>query len=457
MTLNLALSALILAVLLGAAATQAPCASAADAPLKAGDIDPKNGKKIKYWVAPMDPTYIRNEPGKSPMGMDLVPVYDEGGGEKEPTSTIRIDPVTMQNMGVRLGRAEKKELVKKIRTLGTVTYDESLIYTVNTKFNGWIEKLYVKFEGESVKAGQPLFDIYSPELVSAQEEYLLAVRQNKQLASSSIPGVAANAQRLLEASRTRLQFWDFTKAQIRALTQSMRVRKNVTVYSPATGVVIKKNAFDGHYVKAGEHQYEIADLSRVWVDVEIYEYELPFVHEGMPAEMELSYLPDQRFSGRVLFIYPFLSAKTRTARLRLEFANPNMLLKPNMYANVFLESAVKGLSIVIPQEAVIHSGERTLVFLSRGQGKFEPREIKLGVEGADETVQVLSGLSAGDEIVLSAQFLLDSESRLREAIQKMLEIRNAPSEQNTNDLKMDDLKMDDLKMDDMDMSDLKMQ
>ncbi len=432
-------------------------ALAADPVLKAGDIDPKNGKRIKYWVAPMDPTYIRNEPGKSPMGMDLVPEYEEEGDEKEPSSTIRIDPVTMQNMGVRFGRVEKKELTRKIRTLGTITYDESLIYTVNTKFNGWIEKLFVKFEGESVKAGQPLFNIYSPELVSAQEEYLLALRQYKRLSASNIPGVADNARRLLDASRTRLQFWDFTNAQINALSRNMQVRKDVTVYSPATGVVIKKDAFDGHYVKEGEHQYEIADLSKVWVDVEIYEYELPFVSEGMPAEMELTYLPDQRFKGKVLFIYPFLSAKTRTARLRLEFENPNMLLKPNMYATVYLNSEVKGQSLVIPQEAVIHSGERTLVFLYRGKGKFEPRQVRLGVEGAKETVQVLEGLKEGDQIVLSAQFLLDSESRLREAIQKMLEVRNAPPKADTSDLNMDDLQMNDLNMDDLNMSDQKKQ
>jgi len=394
---------------------------------KAGMIDPKSGKKIKYWVAPMDPTYIRDEPGKSPMGMDLVPVYEEEGEEKEPTSTIRIDPVTMQNMGVRFGRVQRKSLIKTIRTVGNVTHDETKIYTVNTKFNGWIEKLYVDFEGEKVRKGQPLFDIYSPELLSAQEEYLLALQQDKSLSSSSYPSIREGAQRLLEAARTRLRYWDLTEEQISEIERTGKTRKTVTIYSPAGGVVIKKNAFDGHYVKEGEHQYEIADLSRVWVDVDIYEYELPWVRQGMPAEMDLAYIPGKRFYGKVLYIYPYLNAKTRTATLRLEFANPGYELKPDMYANIYLKSIVAKDSLVIPQEAVIDSGVRKVVFVAKGKGKFEPRDVRLGAEGNEDEYQVLGGLGEGEEIVLSAQFMLDSESRLREAIQKMLEARGGGS------------------------------
>ena len=263
---------------------------AAEKGLKAGMIDPKTGKKIKYWVAPMDPNYIRDEPGKSPMGMDLVPVYEEEGGEKEPASAIRIDPVTMQNMGVRLAKVQRKQLVKDIRTYGNITYDETGIYTVNTKFSGWIEKLHVGFVGEKVRKGQPLFDIYSPELVTAQEELLLALQQYKSLSTSTYPSIREGAQRLLEASRTRLRYWDLTEGQISEIEQAGKTRKTLTIYSPATGVVIKKLAFEGHYVKAGEHQYEIADLSKVWVDVDIYEYELPWVHQGMPAAVSYTHL-----------------------------------------------------------------------------------------------------------------------------------------------------------------------
>jgi Cu(I)/Ag(I) efflux system membrane fusion protein/cobalt-zinc-cadmium efflux system membrane fusion protein len=209
-------------------------ALAAQKDLKAGMIDPETGKKIKYWISPMDPTYIRNEPGKSPMGMDLVPVYEEEGEEKEPTSTIRIDPVTMQNMGVRLGRVERKSLVKDIRTVGYVVYDETKIFTVNTKFNGWIEKLYVNFVGDAVKKGQPLFDIYSPELVTAQQEYLLALDQYNNLGTSSYPRVRDGAKRLLKASRTRLSYWDLTDAQIEEIANTGKVKKTVTIYSPAS-------------------------------------------------------------------------------------------------------------------------------------------------------------------------------------------------------------------------------
>jgi Cu(I)/Ag(I) efflux system membrane fusion protein/cobalt-zinc-cadmium efflux system membrane fusion protein len=398
-------------------------AIAAQKDLKAGMVDPETGKKIKYWTSPMDPTYIRDEPGKSPMGMDLVPVYEEEGEDKEPASTIRIDPVTMQNMGVRLGRVQRKSLVKDIRTVGNITYDETKIFTVNTKFNGWIEKLYVNFVGDAVKKGQPLFEIYSPELVTAQQEYLLALDQYNRLSNSSYARVRESAKRLLKASHTRLRFWDLTEAQIGKIGKTGNVNKTVTVYSPASGVVTKKDAFEGHYVKKGAHQYEIVDLSTVWVDVDVYEYELPWVRKGMAAEMDLSYVPGKKYKGKVLFIYPYLDTKTRTAKLRLQFVNPGYQLKPGMYANILLKRVVAKNSLVIPQEAVIDSGVRQIVFVAVGEGKFQPREVNLGLEVNENEFQVLDGLQEGEEIVLSAQFMLDSESRLREAIQKMLELR----------------------------------
>lgn len=430
----------LLAAALALHLTPAPPAAAET--LKAGMVDPQTGKTIKYWVAPMDPTYIRDEPGKSPMGMDLVPVYEEEGGAKEPTSTIRIDPVTIQNMGLRTARVARKPASRTIRTVGTVTYDETRIAAVNTKFNGWIEKLHVDFVGERVRRGQPLFDIYSPELVTAQEEYLLAQEQFQRLGESGFPQVREAARRLLAAARTRLAYWDVSDAQIDRIAAEGRVRKAITVYSPASGVVIAKNALQGHYVKAGEHQYEIADLSEVWVDVEIYEYELPWVRQGMQAVMELAYIPGARFTGRVLFIYPYLNPKTRTATLRLEFANPEGRLKPDMYANVFLDSRLGEDVLVVPQEAVIDSGVRKLVFLARGEGKFEPREVKLGLEVNQGEFQVLEGLAAGEEIVVSAQFLLDSESRLREAVQKMLEVRQGGAAKAADDLDLSGVTME---------------
>ncbi len=431
---------LMLAMVLCAAAV----AVAAEGPKK-GEVDPKTGKVIKYWVAPMDPTYIRDEPGKSPMGMDLVPVYEEEGGAKEPASTIRIDPVTMQNMGVRTAPVKRAKVAKSIRALGTVTYDETRLHAINLKFDGWVEKLHVDFVGESVKKGQPLLEIYSPELVTAQEEYLLAVRQHRSLGDSPYPALRKNAESLLAAAKKRLLYWDLEPEQIRKLARSGETVKTMTVYSPADGVVINKQVLPGQFIKAGMNQYEIADLSSVWVDVEVYEYELPYVHEGMPVEMELSYLPGHRFSGKVLFIYPYLDSKTRTVRLRLSFDNEEGILKPQMYGNVFLESVVDEHGLVVPQEAVIDSGVRKVVFISRGEGRFEPREVKLGIESEGHTYQVLEGLQEGEEIVVSAQFMFDSESRLREAIQKMLEARSGGGE---SAMSADDLDMEDMTMDD---------
>ena len=438
--------------------------------LEAGLIDPKTGKKIKYWVAPMDPTYIRDEPGKSPMGMDLVPVYEEEGREKEPTSTIRIDPVTVQNMGVRTALVQKKPLVKYIRAVGNIRTDETKLYEINTKFAGWIEKLYVEVEGEVVRKGQPLFDIYSPELVTAQEEYLLALRQHENLSSSGYPSIRQGAERLLQASRTRLLYWDLTDKQIREIERTGKTRKTVTIHSPASGVVVIRKATEGSYFKPGKRMYKIADLSTVWVDVEIYEYDLPWIHQGMAAEMELPYAPGKRFLGKVLYIYPYLNPQTRTATLRLEFPNPNYELKLEMYANVYLKSTVSQESLVIPQESLIRSGVRNLVFISLGKGRFEPREIKLGLEGNDNEYQVLKGLREGEEIVTSAQFMLDSESRLREAIQKMLEVKQSTAQDmqgsgkvakgkeqsKANDLDMSGMTME-TKQDDLDMSGITME
>ena len=417
-------------------------ALAAESDLKAGMIDPKTGKKIKYWVAPMDPTYIRNEPGQSPMGMDLVPVYEEEGGEKEPSSTIRIDPITIQNMGVRLGTATRKTLTKHIRTVGTITYNETRLSVVNSKFDGWIEKLYVDFVGEQVQKGQPLFEIYSPEVLTAQQEYLLAYSQYKNQGQHASASARNAAQRMVTASRNRLLYWDLAESHIKKLEKTGEIQKTVTIYSPATGVVIKKNAFEGHYVKAGMHQYEIADLSTVWVDVDIYEYELPWVRKGMPAEMELAYIPGKTFRGEVLFVYPFLDTKTRTAKLRLSFENNDLKLKPGMYANINLQAESTDDTVVIPQEAVIDSGVRKVVFIALEKGRFQPREITVGIEGNDHEIQVLEGLSAGERIVLSGQFMLDSESRLREAIQKMLAARNQSTGDEADELDMSDMTMD---------------
>ena len=386
-----------------------------------GEQKPKGERKILYWRAPMDPTEIYDHPGKSRMGMDLIPVYEDevsmGGG------TITIDPITIQNMGVKYGKVERMNFSRMIRTVGKIDFNEDRLYEVSTKISGWIEKLYVNYTGEMVEKNQPLLEIYSPELVTTQEEYLLALNTQKMVSESSFEAIRQGGETLLESARKRLLYWDVPPAEIERLEKTGQVMKTVLLRSPATGMVVKRNVVDGAHVKEGETLFEIADLSTVWVHASLYDYEVPWVEEGQMAEMELSYLPGKIYKGRVAYVYPYLREKARDVHVRLEFENPNLELKPGMYVNIRLHAREFPNSLVIPSEAVIRSGERNIVFVVREPGKFNPREVRLGEEGGpgNRYVRVLAGLLEGEQIVISAQFLLDSESRLQEAIQKMLE------------------------------------
>jgi len=313
----------------------------------------------------------------------------------------------------------------------------------------------------AVKKGEPLAKLYSPELVSTQKEFILALETRGRLWSLGNQESLESATNLVEATRQRLLLWGITKDQVDEIERTRKVRTHMTIHAPIGGTVIDKKAFEGQYVKEGERLYTIADLSKVWVLADIYEYELPWIRKGMPAEMGLSYIPGKRFKGRVLYVYPYLDEKTRTAKFRLEFDNSEYRLKPGMYANIYLDSTIAEDSLVVPQEAVIDSGLRKVVFVALGKGKFQPREVKLGVEVNGDGFQVLEGLNENEEIVISAQFMLDSESRLREAIQKMLEVgqqgipSNAakPSRMEGDDLDMSGMKMDE---NDLDMSGLSM-
>ena len=375
-------------------------------------------RKIKYWQAPMDPTYIRNEPGKSPMGMDLVPVYEES---TQSSGGIQIDPVTAQNMGVRTEPVARRSLSRTIRTVGLIAYEEPRQYSVNSKIDGWIERLFINQEGQQVKKGQPLMELYSPELVAAQQEYLLALQSSKQLAQSSFPEIAESAKRLLEASRTRLKYWDISAKQIEALEQSGQTRKTLTLYSPQSGVVTMKKVIEGMRVLTGEELLQISDLSRVWVNADIYEYELPWVKVGQTARVELPFAPGKELEGKITYIYPYLQNETRTVKARIELPNPELELKPDMYANVQITTRAVEDVLAIPVNAVLNSGKGQTVFIARGEGKFEPRAVNTGVSDDNGLVEVTSGLDDGDVVVVSAQFMFDSESKLREAIQKMME------------------------------------
>jgi len=381
-------------------------------------VAPKE-RKIKYWVAPMDPTYIRDKPGKSPMGMDLVPVYEEEPAAVQ-EGTIAVDPRIVQSMGVRTAEAQVKELSRTIRAVGQITYDERRLAVVTTKLPGWVERLYVKATGDPIRRGRKLLSLYSPELVTTQEEYLLALKNLQTMQKSGIPEFQEGSQRLLAAARQRLEYWDIPDSQIETLKRTGEVQKTLTLVSPVNGIVIKRMVTEGQMVRAGMPLLEVADLSTVWVEADIYQYELPWVQVGQHATMTLSYLPGETFHGRVQYLYPYLQEATRTAKIRLAFANPNLELKPDMFAQVEIKSPLKQTTVVIPSEAVLNTGEKQHVFLALGQGHFAPREIKMGVRGNDGMVQVLSGLKGGEKVVTSAQFLLDSESRFREAIAQML-------------------------------------
>ncbi len=417
-------------------------------PLKQGTAGGATGakkeRKIKYWVAPMDPTYIRNEPGKSPMGMDLVPVYED---EATGGSIISIDPVTIQNMGVRTAKVERRHMHRTVRTVGLVTYQEPRQYSVNSKIDGWIERLYVAENGQRVRKGQALLEIYSPDLVSAQEEFLLALENRDRLADSPFPEIAEGAKRLLEASRRRLKLWDISDAQIARLEKTRKVQRTLTLQAPYDGIVTMKMAREGMYVKRGMELLMVSDISKVWVNADIYEYELPWVKVGQQADIILPFVDGKTVTGKVGFLYPYVEPKTRTVKARIDLDNTDFELRPDMYVNVRIHTHPVDSALAVPAEAVIHSGEKTLVFVALEGGKFEPRRVKTGVQDDDGYLEIRQGLLDGDVVVTSAQFMLDSESQLREAIAKMLEPKRAEPKKTQDAAGADDLFGDDAPQD----------
>jgi Cu(I)/Ag(I) efflux system membrane fusion protein/cobalt-zinc-cadmium efflux system membrane fusion protein len=377
------------------------------------------GGQPLYWKAPMDPTYIREEPGKSPMGMDLVPVCPEGAGSS--AGGVRIDPVLVQSMGVRLARVERRDLSRAIRAVGRVAYDERRVSHVHTKVQGWVEKLYIDYEGQQVEREQPLLEIYSPELVATQEELLVAARYREQTSASPFEDVEKSGAHLFEATRRRLELWDIPDRDIDRLLETGAIRKHLTLYSPAKGVVTHLMVREGMEVGPNQNLYTIADLSRVWVYADVYEYELPWVAVGQQGVVELSYMPGTAFESTVSYIYPYLDPKTRTVRVRLEMDNSELVLKPDMFANVRIQAQTRRGTLAVPDEAVLRSGQRSLVIVALEGGRFDPRQVTLGIDSGDGWLEVREGLAEGEQIVTSGQFLIDSESRLREAAQKLLE------------------------------------
>jgi len=368
-------------------------------------------KKKTMYRSTMMPNEVSDKPGKDSMGMDMVPFEVEDSGavtEVGGRIQVKISAERQQLIGIKTAAVKSQSIHKLIKAVGRVDYAEPNISIVNLKFDGWVEKLYVNTTGRAVWKGDPLFDIYSPELVAAQQEYLIALKAGAALGEAST---------LLPSAREKLKLWNVTDAQIEELGKTGKAVRDLTVYSPASGIVVGKNVIQGQKIMAGENLYRIVDLSRVWILGEVYEYELPFIKAGQEVMASLSYYPGETFEGTIAYIYPYLKPETRTNQIRIEAANPGLKLKPEMFANLEIHVDY-GTKLTVPADAVLDAGVSKIVFVALGDGYFEPREVRLGVRGED-LYEVLGGVSEGESVVTSANFLIDSESSLKAALSRM--------------------------------------
>ncbi|REL29248.1 efflux RND transporter periplasmic adaptor subunit [Thalassotalea euphylliae] len=385
-------------------------------------------KKPLYWVAPMDANYRRDQPGKSPMGMDLVPVYEDeissqGGGKDYGEGAVSIAPHVINNLGVRTAIAKKASLVHQINTLGVVQYDQDSIVHIHPRVAGWVEQLFVKAAGDQVKAEQPLYTLYSPELVNAQEEFLIALnRANVASTANAQASKSFPNNSLVKAAKARLSALHLSESFIERLTKSRQVQQNVTFYAPKSGVINNLKIREGFYVEPGNTLMSIGDLSSVWVEAQVLESDASFITIGNNVSMSLDFLPGQTWEGEVDYIYPTLRADNRTLRARLKFTNPNEQLKPNMYAQVTIDATPSEPTVNVPLSAVIRTGLQDRVVLALGDGQFKSVAVSLG-QVSGEQVAILDGLGAGieagDEVVISAQFLIDSESSVSSDFMRM--------------------------------------
>jgi Cu(I)/Ag(I) efflux system membrane fusion protein len=368
--------------------------------------EPVAEKKILYWVAPMDPSYRRDGPGKSPMGMDLVPVYDESAGVQDDGPVVKVSPAVVNNLGVRTAPVERGKLWRRIDTVGYVDFDESKLSHIHLRTDGWIERLAVESEGDRVKKGQRLFDVYSPTLVSAMEEYLQAV--------------SSGSQRLMRASYDRLISLKISPAQIKAIEKDRKVRQTVSIYAPQDGMVSTFNVREGMYVQPAMEVMSLADLSSVWLLAEVFESQANWVEVGQSADVKLSFVPGRTWEGEVGYVYPRLEAKTRTLKVRLQFDNSEETLKPNMFATVSIYAGPKANALNIPREALIRTGREERVIIDKGKGRYAQRKVVAGIETGDR-VEIIDGLQEGEQVVVSGQFLIDSEASLKASLMRMSE------------------------------------
>ena len=373
-------------------------------------------RKVLYWVDPMHPAYKSDRPGTAPdCGMDLVPVYEDAAKATTglPDGAVRISFEKQQLIGVTYGVAVTQPVSRTLRTVGRLAYDETKINHVHSKIEGWIEDVFVDFTGKLVEKGRPLLAIYSPDLLLTQQEYLLALRGRSELESSPFKEASVGARSLYESARRRLELWDVSEAEIKELERTGKPSKAITLYSPASGFVLTRNAFTKQRVMPDTELFSIADLSSVWVLADIYEYEAADISVGQTAIVTLPYLPGRAFRGQITYIYPQVDSATRTLKARIEVANQNFELKPDMYANVEVKIDY-GMRVVVPQEAVMDSGSEQTVFVALDDGYFAPRKVQLGAK-VDNKFIVLGGLKPGERIVTSGNFLIDSESKLKSA------------------------------------------
>ncbi len=385
----------------------------------------KEEARILYWVDPMHPAYKSDKPGVAPdCGMRLVPVYadhrtvlPEAAAQPNDASmsmgTIQVAPEKQQLIGVRYGVAELTSNGGTIRAVGKVAPDETRVTRVHPKVEGWIQKVHVDFSGQHVRRGDPLLTVYSPEMLATEQEFLLALQSKEILAHSSAHDTDENGDRLLEASRRRLELWDLSSAQINQLERTRQTTREVTLYSPAAGFVLARNAFPSQRITPETELYAIADLSRVWIMADVFESDMGQIRIGEPAEILLPYQNGKSFSARVDYIQPEVDPATRTLKIRLEASNWNGRLKPDMFVNVEFH-LISAQRVTVPKDAVLDSGLHKTIFVDRGHGYLEPREVETGKLNGDR-IEVLKGLQLGERIVTSGTFLIDSESRLKAA------------------------------------------
>lgn len=363
-------------------------------------------RKLLFYRSPMDPQQTSPVPAKDSMGMDYVPVYEEdaaGRSEVDGLANVELDATRQQLIGLRTAVIERGPVGGGIRTVGKVSVDETKVRRINVKVPGYVERVFIDFVGKPVRKGQPLFSLYSPEVLAAENEFLTAVK--------------AQSASLVSASRRKLELWDVPEAELQRLEKEGTASRAITFVSPVGGVVTRKELVEGTRLEAGAMPYDVVDLSTLWVLADLYETELRFVSPGVAAQLTLNAFPGRLFAGKVLFVDPMLDPRTRTARVRLSFANPNGELKPEMFGEVVVERPHREV-LRVPSDALIRSGTEDVVFLARGEGRFEPRRVTLGEAGRDYA-EVIDGLSAGDAVVTRANFLVDSESRLRASLARL--------------------------------------